>query len=544
MTAVPNLTFTPTGFQAPPESAVLNGVQADQNAAFRGNLNPALNTPQGQIASSTTAIIGQSDTDFITLSQLMDPAFSFGRFQDAIGRIVPGNGFARNPPQPTVVQGICNGAQGVNIPIGQTVAGADGNLYVCVEAGTIPVSGSIALTFQCTVTGPIACPEGNLGPQPYQALPGLDTITNTSPGVVGNVVESRADFEFRRQGSVAANAVAVLPAVRGAVFEVPNVIDCYTAENDNSSALVVGPSAAVTGSITTTNLTVSAVASGVVVVGNLVSGTGVTAGTTIVSQTSGATGGIGVYVVSASQTVGSEALTIGGVSLIAKSMYVSVTGGASAAVAQAIWSKKPPGCAYNGNTSVTVYDTSPPYVSPYPSYTVSYETPAPLPFVFSVVISNSAGVPSSALALIQTAILAAFAGSDGGARARTGSSTYASRYYANVAVLGSWASIIDVQIGSPNTPAASFTGSVSGATLTVASVQQGAVAIGQAVFGPGVATGTYITGGSGTSWTVNISQTVGANTAMTGVTANQNIVTAQINQAPTLDASNIALVLV
>lgn len=57
-----------------------------------------------------------------------------------------------------------------------------------------------------------------------------------------------------------------------------------------------------------TNLTVAAVSSGVVTVGGTISGTGVPVGTTIVSQTSGVTGGAGVYVTSASTTAASAAV--------------------------------------------------------------------------------------------------------------------------------------------------------------------------------------------------------------------------------------------
>lgn len=60
-----------------------------------------------------------------------------------------------------------------------------------------------------------------------------------------------------------------------------------------------------------------------------------------------------------------------------------------------------------------------------------------------------------------------------------------------------------------STPAtAVFRGSISGTTLTISSVSSGTIAIGQQVLGIGVANETVITGGSGTSWTVNISQTV------------------------------------
>lgn len=59
-----------------------------------------------------------------------------------------------------------------------------------------------------------------------------------------------------------------------------------------------------------------------------------------------------------------------------------------------------------------------------------------------------------------------------------------------------------------------ITGSISGTTLTVASVVSGAVAISQILSGLNVLSNTTITAGSGTSWTVAPSQTVPANTTI------------------------------
>ena len=54
-----------------------------------------------------------------------------------------------------------------------------------------------------------------------------------------------------------------------------------------------------------------------------------------------------------------------------------------------------------------------------------------------------------------------------------------------------------------------FIGSISGTALTVSSVTSGTIAIGQTLTGTGVTAGTTITAGSGLSWTVSASQTVG-----------------------------------
>jgi hypothetical protein len=70
--------------------------------------------------------------------------------------------------------------------------------------------------------------------------------------------------------------------------------------------------ASFTGTGSGTNLTTSAV-TGIILIGDTVAGTGVPAGTTIVSQTSGTTGGAGVYVTSVATTSSGASLTSGGI---------------------------------------------------------------------------------------------------------------------------------------------------------------------------------------------------------------------------------------
>jgi len=94
-----------------------------------------------------------------------------------------------------------------------------------------------------------------------------------------------------------------------------------------------------------------------------------------------------------------------------------------------------------------------------------------------------------------------------------GSAAAASFAQARIADIVYW-----INNGAPDTSTATFTGSISGTTLTVSSVT-GTVKIGQIVTGGtgsgAVAAGTYITAGSGTSWTVSISQTTSSATGST-----------------------------
>lgn len=235
-TSVPAIVFSDDGVVLPPESAILTGVQADTNAAFGGDLNPALETPQGQLNSSGTAIIGDKNDEILFIANQLDPNYASGRWQDGLGAIYF---TVRNPAVPTAVTATCIGLSGTTISVGAQAVASDGNIYVCTQAGTIPVGGSIDLQFACAKNGPIACPANSLN-RIYQSIPGWDSINNAGDGTVGAYVESRADFEYRRKQSVAVNAVNSVQAIYARVFNVANVLDAYVIDNPLGTSATVG----------------------------------------------------------------------------------------------------------------------------------------------------------------------------------------------------------------------------------------------------------------------------------------------------------------
>lgn len=236
MTNVPPVQFTPAGLVVPPESAVLAGVQADYNDAFGGDLNPALETPQGQLASSTAAIIADANASIAEVVNNVDPDTADGIWQDAIARIYF---LDRSPGAPTVVECDCVGNPGTNIPVGAQAADTSGNRYTCLEDGTIPPSGTVTLLFANVLDGPIPCPSNTLTVI-FKAITGWDTINNPAPGVLGQNVESQAAFAYRRAQSVALNARGSLPSIYANVFDVADVIDVYATENTTNAVVNVG----------------------------------------------------------------------------------------------------------------------------------------------------------------------------------------------------------------------------------------------------------------------------------------------------------------
>lgn len=83
----------------------------------------------------------------------------------------------------------------------------------------------------------------------------------------------------------------------------------YATTDYSNGVTLVSRTASFTGSIATTTLTVSAVSAGAIYPSMQITGAGVTAGTRIVAQLTGTTGGAGTYTVSVSQTVTSTAMT-------------------------------------------------------------------------------------------------------------------------------------------------------------------------------------------------------------------------------------------
>ncbi|KVV57929.1 hypothetical protein WT27_23655 [Burkholderia territorii] len=148
--------------------------------------------------------------------------------------------------------------------------------------------------------------------------------SNVKPGSLGFMQYPTAPVKaYLRGGSLAAMTLAQLQALSGSLTVNVDGFPRTAASINLSSASSFSAAAAsiqtalnatpptpavVTGSIAGTTLTVSAVTSGTLAIGQVLSGTGVTAGTKITGFLTG-TGGTGTYTVDQSQTVASTSIT-------------------------------------------------------------------------------------------------------------------------------------------------------------------------------------------------------------------------------------------
>ena len=242
-----------------------------------------------------------------------------------------------------------------------------------------------------------------------------------------------------------------------------------------------------TGGISGTTLTVSAVASGQLFVGQTISGTGITSGTTITAFGTG-TGGAGTYTVSvvpSTNPTGSITITgaAGTTALTPAATDNTVKIATTAFVQTALLN----GLTLTGTIQMWPTDSAP----------------------TGYLLCNGAAISRTTYSGLFGVVGSTFGSGDG-------STTFNLPNYVNRMPFGA---------NAPTT--ASVTGAINngstlaGTTLTVTSVSSGTLAVGQVITGTGITANTRIialgtgTGGAGT-YTVNISQLV----ASTGITAN------------------------
>ena len=235
-TNIPPLQFLPAGLSLPEESAILTGAFADLQDAFGGQLNTSLETPQGQLASSLTAIVADANATIARVVSGVNPDTSDGFMQDAIGRIYF---MSRIPGAPTTVNLTLTGGVGTVIQVGTQAQDTSGNTYICTQGGSIGVTGNVTLAFANALNGPIPAPAGTVT-KVYTSVVGWESVTNTLDGIPGRNVETRAEFEARRVASVAMNAHGSLQSVLATVLAVPGVIDAYATENTTNATVNTG----------------------------------------------------------------------------------------------------------------------------------------------------------------------------------------------------------------------------------------------------------------------------------------------------------------
>ena len=408
---------------------------------------------------------GATFTGSISTTTLTVSAVATGTL--AVGQVITGTGVTAG----TYISALGTGTGGTGtytVSASQTVASTAMSTTGNVAAFNGNIVGT-TLTVTTLTSGAVVLGQAITGSANNAIVTG--SITGTTLTVTG----------------VSSGTLAVNQTLTGTGVVVGTTITAFGTGTGGTGTYTVSiPSASVTGSISGTTLTVTAVASGTLAINQTISGTGITAGTTITSLGTG-TGGTGTYNVSVSQTVASTTVTAAGANV--SSTTIAATGAAVAA-----------------STYITAFGTG---TGGTGTYTVNVSQTVPTTAI------SATGTQANAPSLV---------GSTGSGNVVLDTAPTITNPTLNGTVLIGTATPEKISQSTAVTlSATSFTGYISTTTLTVTAVASGTIQVGQIIKGTGVTAGTYITalltgaGGTGT-YTVSVSQTVASTTiSVTGV---------------------------
>lgn len=464
-TNVPIPTLGLTGFTTQPDSAILAGVIADIQAAFGGALNlsagtpSSLTTPQGQLASSITAMISDCYSQFLQLASQTDPQYAQGAMQDAIGNIYF---MTRIPAAGTIISATVSGLPGTSIGFGVAVAqDAAGNLYSCATAGgaqaVIPGGGSLAINFTNIAPGPTPF----TAPMTiYQTTPGWSNIAGAVLLQLGQAVETQQAFEARRQNSVSANSVGQFGSIKGAILTaLANAgvgTSVYVIENANAVNTTVG------GVVLLPNSVYIAVAAGSATNAQVASAIWKSKGngcsyTPSAILSSATVSGTALSLASALGTIAigqSLVLAAGGAPyLTAGGALVTIVSGSGLSwVLSGTPATSISGITIGTATVAQVQDTS--YASPYPSYYPQWTVPVQVPIYVQVTLVGATLATSvaAATAALVAPIQNAFTGADGGAPVQQiGATVFGTRFFSSISAAFVNPQVVSVLVNtSPN----------------------------------------------------------------------------------------------
>jgi RHS repeat-associated protein len=513
-TIAPSQTLAATSLATLPPAAVVAGSILPTSAVFNGSI------------SGTTLVVNSFTSGALDIGDVVTGAgVTAGTF------IVTGLGYNHWEINNSlsVASEAMTGLPATAVATGSIGPSSTTMTVTAVSSGTLAVGdvvNGLGVTAGTTIT---ALGTGSGGPGTYTVSPSQTasstslTATGGSLTVTGVTTGALAVGQSVTGSGVTAGTViaALTSGVNGPgtyTVNVPQTVSSTTltmlptvTPNESISTGSIAPSVAVTtGSIgpSSTTMTVTSVASGTLAIGQVITGSGVTAGTTITAFGSGM-GGAGTYTVSASQTVSSTTLT-------ATNTLLTVTGVTAGAlgVGQSVI-----GSGVTDGTVITALATG---AGGAGTYAVNLSQTVGSTTLWTT--SNAAVVTGSlaANAAVVTGSISSAAAVVTGSIAPNKAVVTGSISNTAAVVTGSIEPGAAVVTGSILPSAAVVTGSIgpSSTTMTVTAVTSGALAVGQFITGTGVASGTQIvsfgtgSGGVGT-YTVNYGQTVSSGATLT-----------------------------
>lgn len=233
-----NITIDETGIISPTTEEIREGFQSILINAFGTDINLDSSTPQGSIIDDLTEFKQIENSQLMYALNQWNPQNAMGVWQQALANLYF---LKRKIATPSVVSCVCVGVpntvlNGIASGNPAKAQSTSGDVFVCIDGGVIPSSGTITLQFQSEKTGKIPCVSHSVN-KIYQSVIGWDSVDNPSSGTEGEEEESRTNFEERRKLSLATNATGSLASVYSKLYNVDGVTDVFVYENGTNEEI-------------------------------------------------------------------------------------------------------------------------------------------------------------------------------------------------------------------------------------------------------------------------------------------------------------------
>lgn len=223
-----------TGLISPDTQTLLSAVQAEYQDAFGNSLLLASNTPQGVLINAEVLARQQTLAISATVANQINPQYAGGVFLDAI--IALTNPAGRTQSSYTIVPVVLTGVAGVTVTAGSLVQDTFGNMYTIQSTVTLLGNGAQTnATVQAVASGALIVPIGVITTIVTNIL-GWETVNNiVTQSVVGASEQSDAAARVYRQNTLALQGTSITDAITSGVYAVPGVTSLFFQQNVTSN---------------------------------------------------------------------------------------------------------------------------------------------------------------------------------------------------------------------------------------------------------------------------------------------------------------------
>ena len=216
-------------------SDIKTEVQTEMQAALGADISLEDGTPQGRLIDMETEARVQVAINNAYVSNMWNFNQSSGLALDAWGANF---GLEREGAASSRVTATVTGIAGTVISQGSKASTTDGYLFYAENNITIGIGGSATGTFLSVEKGSIPCAANSLNTIIDGTL-GWETITNTSPAILGNSRQSDASFKEEFYNSGLFLGFSLWQDYQNALNGVDNVLSSYVIDNGEDTAVTV-----------------------------------------------------------------------------------------------------------------------------------------------------------------------------------------------------------------------------------------------------------------------------------------------------------------